>query len=105
MSCQDLALQGFETALAHGGAITNAPAGTMMARRATRARKRRVWRAADILGPLGMLVSLLTGTAVRALVWRRFALGHLKVAVTWELGRHRVSVTLSAATFVATPRS
>ena len=102
MSCHDLALQGFETALAHGGAITNAPAGTMMARRAAR---RRMWRAADILGPLGMLVSLLTGTAVRALVWRRFALGHLKVAVTWELGRHRVSVTLSAATFVATPRS
>ena len=72
MSCHDLALQGFETALAHGGAITNASAGS----RAARKRMMMMTTGTDILA------LLLTETAVRALVWRRFALGHLKVDVT-----------------------
>ena len=75
MSCHDLELQGFETALTDGGAITKASTGRA-ARMAARTRRRMT--ATDILALALLLVSLLTETAVRALVWCRFALGHLK---------------------------
>ena len=79
MSCHDLALQGFETEFAHGGAITNASTGTTARRPA---RRTMMTTAADILALTLLLVSLLTETTVRALVWCRFALGHLKVGIT-----------------------
>ena len=85
MSCHDRALQGFETALAQGGAITNASTGPKVRMATRRRRSRRIWvtlTAADILALPLFLVSLLSETAVRALVGCRFALGHLKVVVT-----------------------
>ena len=77
MSCHDLALQGFETALAHGGAITNASTESAH-RRAARGTTTADAILAALMTLVLNVVPLLTETAEGASVCCRFARGHLE---------------------------